>query len=127
MSVKMLLPLCFIPVPGVVAAFVEFTENFPLQLTTIPDYWEDTCIGRLRMNGRAQPNFSVALWNMYDRVNANLPTTNNYLGWHHAFQNTVDCHHPAVYKLIGHFHVAIQIERHQAGIQRTGASKSKYI
>ena len=47
------------------------------------------------------PQFEVKVCNMYDRVLANLPRTNNSVeGWHHAFDNTMRCHHPDVYALI---------------------------
>lgn len=40
------------------------------------------------------------LWNIYDRVVANLPRSNNAVeGWHNAFANRVAVAHPTVAKL----------------------------
>ena len=70
---------------------------------------------------------------MRNRVNDSLPRTNNPVeAWHQSFQQTVDCHHPSVYKLVDHFrkeqdHVEIMIERIRAGFRQPEASKSKYV
>ena len=66
---------------------------------------------------------------MRDRVNDSLPRTNNSVeAWHRSFQQTEDCHHPSVYKLVDHFrkeqdHVEIMIERYRAGFRQPEASK----
>ena len=40
------------------------------------------------------------MWNIYDRVIANLPRSNNAVeGWHNAFANRVAIPHPTVAKL----------------------------
>lgn len=40
------------------------------------------------------------LWNVYDRVMANLPRSNNSVeGWHNAFANRVAVAHPTIKKL----------------------------
>ena len=63
----------------------------------------------------------------------NLPRTNNSVeAWHRSFQQTIDCHHPSVYKLIEHFrqeqdHYELKIERFRSGIRQPEASKSKYV
>lgn len=133
LHVKMLLALSFVPAGDVPTAFEELVENSPPQMTPINDYWEDNYVGRQRRNRRANPRFSLELWNMRDRVNDNLPRTNNSVeAWHRAFQQTVDCHHPSIYNLIAHFrkeqdHVEIKVERYAAGFRHPVASKSKYI
>ena len=53
---------------------------------------------------RAPPRFPPLVWKVRERVDDGLPKTNNSVeGWHHAFQLSVNCHYPTVYKLIHHF------------------------
>jgi len=59
-------------------------------------------------------------------------TNNSVEGWHHAFQSSVACHHPNIYKLIEHIqteqdHTEQQIARFNAGSQTSVSSKNKYI
>ncbi|GBM47595.1 hypothetical protein AVEN_77035-1 [Araneus ventricosus] len=81
---------------------------------------------------RAQPRFAIGTWSAHERVVDGLPRTNSLLeGWHRAFQQTVDCHHPSVYKLIDHFRkeqdiAKIRITRLAAGIRKLDAIKTKY-
>lgn len=73
------------------------------------------------------------MWNNYDRVISDLPRTNNSVeGWHRAFQQTIDCHHPSIYKIIQHFkteqhQVQIKLDRYNSGFRQPEASKSKYV
>jgi hypothetical protein len=133
MYTKMLLALAFIPIIDVPDAFDELNENRPDELDAVYDYWEDTYVDRKRRNLRAPPRFCVECWNVRDRVENGLPRTNNSVeGWHHAFQHTVDCNHPNLYKLVEHFkqeqdHVEQQIERYNAGVRQAEASKTKYV
>ena len=47
------------------------------------DYFEDTCIGRRRPNGRATPRLPLDLWNMHFRTTNELMRTNNQAeAWH---------------------------------------------
>lgn len=44
--------------------------------------------------------FPIELWNVYDRVIANLPRSNNSIeGWHNAFAKRVAITHPSISKL----------------------------
>lgn len=130
--IKMLLALSFVPVAHVAEAFSELVEQSPDGLDDINDYWEDNFIGRLQRRGRRNPRFDVKLWNMYDRVNGDLPRTNNSVeAWHLSFQQTVDCHHPSVYKLVEHLrkeqdHTEILIARFLAGHVKLVSAKSTY-
>ncbi|KAL3877189.1 hypothetical protein ACJMK2_034930 [Sinanodonta woodiana] len=96
-------------------------------------YLEDTYIGRRRRNRRSDPRFALANWNIHNRDAENLPRTNNSVeAWHRAFQQTLDCNHPSVYKLINHFrleqyHIEIELESHLAGVNQPEASKNKYV
>lgn len=133
MHVKMLLALSFVPVADVINAFEQLTDECPDEFQPLVDYWEDNYIGRKRRTHRANPRFSLTIWNVYDRVVNDLPRTNNSVeAWHRCFQQTLDCQHPSVFKLIEQFrkeqdHVEIQLERFHGGERRPEASKSKYV
>jgi hypothetical protein len=96
-------------------------------------YWEDNYIGRLRVNIRANPLFPISTWNVHSRVTDGLPRTNNSVeGWHRGFQQCVDCHHPAIHKIIDHFrkeqdHVEVEMKGFRAEIQHPVALKTKYV
>ena len=50
--------------------------------------------------GRKNPQFDHKLWNVYDRVIAAVPRSNNSVeGWHNAFANRVSIIHPNIVKL----------------------------
>ena len=131
--VKMVLALSFVPSVDVTDAFEMLVESSPREMETVFDYWEDNYIGRQRRNRRAAPLFAIDQWNVRDRVTDGLPRTNNSVeGWHRSFQQTIDCHHPSVFKLIGQFRkeqdkVEIEIARFQAGNRQPEASKAKYV
>jgi hypothetical protein len=131
--VKMILALSFVPSADVANAFEMLVESCPREVDPILDYWEDNYIGRNRRNRRAAPLFAIQLWNVRDRVTDGLPRTNNSVeAWHRSFQQTIDCHHPSVFKLIGQFRkeqdkVEIDIARFQAGNRQAEASKAKYV
>ena len=100
---KMLLALSFVPPDDVAECSDELNDNRPDELAPVYDYWEDNYIGRLRRHRRSAPTFPIALWNMRSRVTDGLTRTNDSVeGWHHAFQSSVACHHPNIYKLIEH-------------------------
>jgi len=130
MFTKMLLALSFVPPEDVPGSFDVLNDNRPDELAPIYDYWEDNYIGWLRRNRRAAPTFPVALWNMRLRVADGLPRTNNSVeGWHHAFQTSVSCHHPNIYKLIEHSkaeqdHTEQLVARFNAGNQTAVSSKN---
>lgn len=130
---KMLLALSFVPTDDVVAAFETLTEICPDDMDNLINYWEDTYIGRMRRNRRSVPLFPISVWNMFNRVTSDLPRTNNSVeGWHRAFQQTVDCHNPSIFKIIEHFRkeqnqMEIQLHRYEAGFRRPEASKNKYV
>jgi len=97
----MMLALSFVPEVDVPAAFEDLVDSYPPLLTPLANYWEDTYIGRQRRGRRANPRFSIELWNVRERLVDNLPRTNNSVeAWHRSFQQTVDCQHPSVYKVI---------------------------
>ena len=131
--VKMLLALSFVPVVDVATVFDELALACPPGMGDVIAYWEDNYIGRMRVNVRVNPRFPIPIWNVHDRVADGLPRTNNSVeGWHGAFQQCVDCHHPSIRKIIDHFrkeqdHVEIDLQRYRDGIQHPVATKTKYI
>ncbi len=52
------------------------------------DYYEDNYIGhRIRNNRGRPPRFSISMWNIYARLDQQLPRTNNSSeSWHKAIQ-----------------------------------------
>ena len=59
-------------------------------------YFENTWVGRPRRRARFDPT----MWNARTVTEIDLPrTTNNVESWHLAFQKSLSCHHPTIYKL----------------------------
>lgn len=55
--------------------------------------------------GRKKPQFEHQMWNVYDRVLADLPRSNNSVeGWHSAFATRVAIAHPTPKKLVEKIH-----------------------
>lgn len=103
LKVKKLLALAFVPVSDVIKAFELIADDFnDDDDEKLLDYFEPTWIGepKRRGTGRKQPKFPIELWNIYDRVSANLPRSNNSIeGWHNAFAKRVSIVHPTINKL----------------------------
>ncbi|CAF4480594.1 unnamed protein product, partial [Rotaria sp. Silwood2] len=77
-------------------------EQFDDEADDLLDYFERTWIGerKRRGAGRKKPKFDHTLWNIYDRVVAGVPRSNNSVeGWHNAFANRVAINHPDIVKL----------------------------
>jgi len=133
MRVKMLLALSFVPVDDVLTAFDSLADNSPPEMNTLVEYWEDTYVGPQRRHRRADPRFAISMWNVRERTTLGLPRTNNSVeAWHRAFQQTLDCHHPSVYKLVDQFRkeqdsVEIAMARFNSGFRQPEASKAKYV
>lgn len=133
MYVKMLLALSFVPVVDVPETFYTLGQTSPPEVKPVYEYWEENYVGKLIFNRRENPRFPIRLWNMRDRVNDGLPRTNNSVeAWHHSFQQTADCQHPSVYKLVDHFrkeqdHFEIILDRYRTGVRKPEASKSEYV
>ena len=112
LNVKKLRALAFVPVSDVIKAFDliadDFNDDYDEKLL---DYFESTWTGepKRRGTGQKKPDFPIELWNVYDRVSANLPRSNNSIeGWHNAFAKRVAIVHPTINKL------ADKIQREQS-------------
>ena len=91
--VKMLLALSFVPPVDVYTLFNELVVDCPQAMDDLLYYWEENYIGRMRVNIRANPLFSISTWNVHSRVTDGLPRTNNSVeGWYRGFQQCIDCH-----------------------------------
>ena len=102
LTIRMLPALAFVPPEHVVEAFETLQAVLPDEVAPISDYFEDTYIGRLRRgNQRAQPYFSVDIWNVFNRADNDLPRTNNAVeGYHKKLQSSTSCHHPNLWKFL---------------------------
>ena len=100
----MLSALAFLPTSKVVEAFDILIDHniIPHEAENLLDYFEDTWIGRPDRRGRRRaPKFNVALWSCYDRVEKDLPKTNNSVeGWHRGFMQQVSSYHPTIWKFL---------------------------
>ena len=106
LQLRMLTALAFLPPQNVTAGFVsvcnEIRRNFGDAAEELLAYFEDTYIGRFRVDAaRGNPLFSIELWNMFHRTDAELPRTNNSVeGWHRSFQGHVSSCHPNFWKFL---------------------------
>ena len=63
--------------------------------------FEITWLGIVQRGRRRRPTFDVQMWNVYHRIESNLPrTTNSLEGWHQAFNKRVSVTHPTLSKLV---------------------------
>ena len=102
LSVRKLVALAFVPLSDIYKAYDLITDEFDDDAEKLLDYFEATWIGapKKRGTGRKKPAFPLELWNVYDRVCADLPRSNNSIeGWHHAFADRVAIAHPTITKL----------------------------
>ncbi|CAF4368619.1 unnamed protein product [Rotaria sp. Silwood2] len=119
LNVKKLIALAFVPVGDVTTAFDLVAEQFDDDADDLLDYFEKTWIGERKRRGkffviaekfftvwyllgtgRKNPQFQHQLWNIYDRVVAGVPRSNNAVeGWHNAFASRVSINHPNIIKL----------------------------
>ncbi|CAF3361834.1 unnamed protein product, partial [Rotaria sp. Silwood2] len=102
LNVKKLIALAFLPLDKVTNGYELIAEQFDDEADDLLDYFERTWIGerKRRGAGRKKPKFDHTLWNIYDRVVAGVPRSNNSVeGWHNAFANRVAINHPDIVKL----------------------------
>ncbi|CAF3646667.1 unnamed protein product [Rotaria socialis] len=96
LNVKKLIALAFVPLDKVTTGFDLICDQFDDDADDLLEYFEKTWIG----TGRTKPQFDHKLWNVYDRVIAAVPRSNNSVeGWHNAFATRVAINHPNIVKL----------------------------
>lgn len=93
--------LAFVPEADVQRYFNILSQNIDQDLDIIMDYIEEYYLGVFRRGRFRRPRFPISWWGVYDRVNAQLPRTNNAVeGWHNSFNGHVGSHHANIWKLI---------------------------
>ena len=99
---RMIGALAFVPPADVTNAFDALAAHVPDELVPVLDYFEDTYIGRPNRRGvRRNPLFSIAFWNMYNRVlQRNDRTTNAVEAWHRGVKSMLGMIHPTIWKFI---------------------------
>lgn len=129
---KFLVALSFVPPRDVQFAFEILKETgFSEETELVVQYWENNYVGKRIEN--IPPRFPIEMWNMFNRLQENLPRSNNSLeAWHNSFQKNLDCHHPSVEKLIYHFkkeqsHVENLVLRYRTGIRTVESPSNKYV
>ncbi|CAF1387158.1 unnamed protein product [Didymodactylos carnosus] len=79
-------------------------ENLIVTALSSPSdrYFEDNYIGSIACNNRRKPpRFPLSMWNCFERLENDLPRTNNPVeGWNNAMNQFVGAAHPVIYKII---------------------------
>ena len=102
LGMRMIPAIAFVPVDDVVDAFEILRGYLPDQAAPILDYFE-AYIGRPRPDGdgRGNPLFPIAMWNVHVRTLEDRPRTNNNLeGWHRRFQADIGGQHPNLWRFL---------------------------
>lgn len=118
---RALLALAYVPQGDIVDGFEWLAMQAPDSVEPLYEYFERNYIGyfilmnylnvshfpvsvitgALRRARRAAPRFPHDQWNIEPRIEAGLPATNNRIeGWHSAFNATLQCSHPTVFRLV---------------------------
>ena len=106
LHLKMISALAFLPPEDVIDGFEELSDVIrELYNDTVDDllqYFEDTYIGRFRINApRRPPLFPIDLWDMFHRTDNELPRPNNSVeGWHRSFQVHLSSCHPVFWRFM---------------------------
>ena len=104
LNIRMLSALAFLPPNRVVEGFnLLIDENIiPGEADSVLDYFEDNWIGRPDRRGRRRaPKYNVDMWSCFERVEKDLPKTNNSVeGWHRGFLQQVSSYHPSIWKFL---------------------------
>ena len=70
-------------------------------LSAFLEYFEITWLGIVQRGRWRRPAFDIEMWNVYNRIELDLPRTNNSLeGCHYAFNKRVGVTHPTIEKLV---------------------------
>ena len=99
---RMIPVLAFVPQADVDRYFNTLSGNIDQDLDVVMDYIEEYYLGVFRRGRFRRPRFPYEWWGVHDRVQNNLPRTNNGVeGSHNRFNQHVGCHHANIWKLIG--------------------------
>ena len=99
-NVKMLAALAFVPLNDIVNAFDTVVAQMP-ELDPIIDYFENNYIGVMHRRGRRRPRFPLELWNVNNRVEEEIPKTNNHVeAYHRHLQAAILLFHPNIWTFL---------------------------
>ena len=103
--IKQIQALAFVPPSDVIDLFTEFMQLLDQEtdevLSEFLGYFEITWLGIVQRGRRRRPTFDIETWNVFNRIETDLPRTNNSLeGWHQAFNKRVGVTHPSIEKLV---------------------------
>ena len=103
--VKRFHSLAFVPSNKVIETFEELVASLDPETDELLGdflvYFETTWIGINQRGRRRRPLYDIDLWNVHDRVQDDLPRTNNSIeGWHRAFDQRVGITHPTIRRLV---------------------------
>ncbi|KAK7479647.1 hypothetical protein BaRGS_00029113, partial [Batillaria attramentaria] len=125
--IKTIQALAFVPPDDVIEAFQQLMDSLDADTEeTLSDflaYFESTWLGIVQRGRRRRPKFDVAMWNVYNRVEDNLPRTNNSVeGWHRAFDQRMSVTHPTLGRLVSKLRkeqasTELMIEQHAMGVR----------
>jgi hypothetical protein len=81
---RQLQALAYVPVEDVITGFNELNNNCVESFRPVLDYFYKTYIGDLKPGGKSRKGrFPITSWNVYNRVLAKRPKTNNNVeSWH---------------------------------------------
>ena len=95
---KILAALAFVPLNDIVNAFDTVVAQMPEELDPIIDYFENNYIGVIHRRGRRRPRFPLELWNVHNRVEEEIPKTNNHVEtYHRHLQAAILSFHPNIW------------------------------
>ena len=103
LRLRMLPALAFAPPFEVQELFPQVIEQLDIPASLeLALYFETTYIGRTVSGGtQLAPLFPIEMWNHHHAVPQGIPrTTNAVEAWHRAYNATIGCHHPNVWKWI---------------------------
>jgi hypothetical protein len=103
--IKIIQALAFVPPDDVIDAFQQLMDSLDVHtdqiLSDFLAYFEGTWLGIVQRGRRRRPKFDIAIWNVHNRVEGNLPRTNNSVeGWHRAFDQRMSVTHPSLGRLV---------------------------
>ncbi|CAF2794018.1 unnamed protein product [Rotaria sp. Silwood2] len=100
-NVNKIAALAFLDPNDVSQGFDDLYNALPQVLHPLLDYFEDTYVGRRRLQGRSKPMFEIDFWNMHQRTTDILMRTNNSVeAWHRRLSSITQCEHPNLWKFI---------------------------
>ena len=98
---KMLAALAFVPLNDVINAFEMVVAQMPEQLDLIIYYFEKNYIGVMHRRGRRPPRFLLELWNVNNRVEEEIPKTNNHIeAYHRHLQAAILSFYPNIWTFL---------------------------